>query len=157
MMHWRVDANWCCCCSKTKKFILTSILAPLKNLQCLHCWEKIIPNSYLLVQILNEVLKKKKVKNSTARQKHCASMIVVGPCTCYMLTLILSWFCNVDLPSLSLVFVVLIPSWFCNIDFQHCHFYLPYWCHLCHLLNISIIIPNFFFSVISLSVYGKLR
>ena len=90
MMHWRVYANWRRCCSKTKENILRSILAPLKNLQCSHCWKVVHSIRICRYKYLMKSWKRRKVISNTARQKHCASLIVVDPWTGCMLTLILS-------------------------------------------------------------------
>ena len=73
-----------------KTFILTSILAPLKKLQCLHCWIVVPPIHVCWHKYLMNSWERRKFINNTARQKQCASLIVVGPWTCCMLTLIMS-------------------------------------------------------------------
>ena len=77
-----------------------------------------------------------------------------------------SWFCNIDLSSLSLAFVLLISSWFCNINLPSLSLVFTLlmssasssWCSLVKLIFPSSSLLSYFFSsVISLSVLWEVN
>ena len=90
MTYWSADASDIIVAVKEKKtFILTSILAPLKNLKYIHCWTALcLTRSFGHRNLIKSWIRRKAI-HYTIRQKQCASLIAVGPWTYCMLNLIL--------------------------------------------------------------------
>ena len=120
LMYSYVDTNWRCCCSKTKENIyINKHSSFIEELTVFTLLGGCTPNMYLLVQILDEVLKKKE-----SYKQHCqAESLCKFDCSRPMNLL----YVHLD--------IVHHPD-SAILIFHPCLWYSPYSCHQYHLVGV---------------------